>query len=623
MTDTTRCPGCGATARVLERFVLESTDEPLEHARTSCPRGHHFVLGVEALTRSPLRPTSVGRTRRIMLLCSAFNGLTQRVWIELRAAGHEVTVQRSGDDDALRAELAAVRPELVICPFLRERVPDDVWRAYPTIVIHPGPRGDRGPSSLDWAIMGGAPVWGVTALQAIDEMDAGPIWASRTFLLDADPPRKSDLYNGSVTDAAVALVHEVVARFADPGFVPEPLDYTRADVVGRLRPAARQCDRDFSWSEPTEHVLRRIRAADGAPGVYTQLCGVPVAVFDAHRAGVDVGGPAPPGTIVARRHGAVLVRTGDGGVWIGQLRSYADSDRVHKLPATMILADHLGDVPEISGPGGYREIGYRRDGPVGLLDFRFYNGAMSTAQCRRLCAALRHATAQDTRVLLLRGGQPFSNGLHLGVIDAAPDPAAEAWDNIVAIDDVCAEIITCVDQLVVCGLSGSAGAGGVMLALGADQVLLRAGAVLNPHYRTMGLFGSEYWTYVLPRRVGGQRAHSLTTECLPVGAAQAARIGLVDQTLPGSPGVFEREVERLAHHLADAGDYQRLLAHKRDRRARDEQHKPLVAYRRDELDQMRADILDDRSGFAALRRRFVRKQRAHAIGELSTLRARP
>ena len=41
-----------------------------------------------------------------------------------------------------------------------------------------------------------------------------------------------------------------------------------------------------------------------------------------------------------------------------------------------------------------------------------------------------------------------------------------------------------------------------MLALGADRVLLRDGIVLNPHYRTMGLFGSEYWTYVLPRRVG-------------------------------------------------------------------------------------------------------------------------
>ena len=161
--------------------MLESTDGPLEHARTSCPRGHHFVLGVEALTRPPLRPTSVGRTVRIMLLCSAFNGLTQRVWIELRAAGHEVTVQQAGDDDALRAAVAAIRPDLVICPFLRERVPDDVWTAYPTIVIHPGPRGDRGPSSLDWAIMEGRTVWGVTALQAVEEMDAGPIWASRTF----------------------------------------------------------------------------------------------------------------------------------------------------------------------------------------------------------------------------------------------------------------------------------------------------------------------------------------------------------------------------------------------------------------------------------------------------------
>ena len=187
-----------------------------------------------------------------------------------------------------------------------------------------------------------------------------------------------------------------------------------------------------------------------------------------------------------------------------------DSDRVHKLPATTVLADHLADVPEAEGDAGYREIGYRRDGPVGILDFRFYNGAMSTGQCRRLLAALRHATAQDTRVLLLRGGLPFSNGIHLGVIDAAAAPAAEAWDNIVAIDDVCEKIITCVDQLVVCSMAGSAGAGGVMLALGADRVVLRAAAVLNPHYRSMGLYGSEYWTYVLPRRVGaqyGQDAH--------------------------------------------------------------------------------------------------------------------
>jgi putative two-component system protein, hydrogenase maturation factor HypX/HoxX len=372
----------------------------------------------------------------------------------------------------------------------------------------------------------------------------------------------------------------------------------------------RQADRSFSWSDPTEHVLRRIHAADGAPGVHTRLCDMPVAVFDAHRARISPAAGAVPGTVVARHHGAVLVRTGDGAIWIGHLRSRTDPRGPgHKLPATTVLADRVAEAPDADDHGGYQEISYRRDGPVGVLDFRFYNGAMSTGQCRRLLEALRHATAQDTRVLLVRGGLPFSNGIHLGVIDAAPDPAAEAWANIVAIDDVCREIITCVDQLVVCGMAGSAGAGGVMLALGGDHVVVRAAAVLNPHYRSMGLYGSEYWTYVLPRRVGARTAETLTTDCVPLGASEAVRIGLVDQAVPGAPGAFGRMVERHAHRLATAADYPLLLSAKRERRAADERRKPLRAYRREELVEMSADILEDRHGFAAARHAFVSKGR--------------
>jgi len=91
---TTRCPQCGTAAAVLGRFVLESTDGPQEHVRTECPRGHRFVLSIEALTRPSPRSVDDGSPMRIMLLCSAFNGLTQRVWIELRAAGHEVSSWR-------------------------------------------------------------------------------------------------------------------------------------------------------------------------------------------------------------------------------------------------------------------------------------------------------------------------------------------------------------------------------------------------------------------------------------------------------------------------------------------------------------------------------------------------
>ena len=48
--------------------------------------------------------------------------------------------------------------------------------------------------------------------------------------------------------------------------------------------------------------------------------------------------------------------------------------------------------------------------------------------------------------------------------------------------------------------------------------------VLNPHYKGMGnLYGSEYWTYLLPRRVGWERANAITQNRLPIGAKQADR----------------------------------------------------------------------------------------------------
>ena len=50
--DLTTCPDCGALAEVLDRFVLESTDGPIDHARIRCVRGHWFLLPIEMLART-------------------------------------------------------------------------------------------------------------------------------------------------------------------------------------------------------------------------------------------------------------------------------------------------------------------------------------------------------------------------------------------------------------------------------------------------------------------------------------------------------------------------------------------------------------------------------------------
>ena len=107
--------------------------------------------------------------------------------------------------------MALFRPALIVAPFLKRAIPESVWRQTPCLVVHPGIVGDRGPSALDWAIMNGEREWGVTVLQADAELDAGPVWASETFVMRDAP--KSSLYRHEVTAAAVRAVLAAVQRF--------------------------------------------------------------------------------------------------------------------------------------------------------------------------------------------------------------------------------------------------------------------------------------------------------------------------------------------------------------------------------------------------------------------------
>jgi putative two-component system hydrogenase maturation factor HypX/HoxX len=233
---------------------------------------------------------------------------------------------------------------------------------------------------------------------------------------------------------------------------------------------------------------------------------------------------------------------------------------------------------------------------------------MSTSQCERLTAAYRHACGRPVRVIVLAGGTDFwSNGIHLNVIEASPQAAEESWRNINAIDDLAAAILTTTSHLTVSALQGNAGAGGVFLALAADRVVARSGAVLNPHYKGMGnLYGSEYWTYLLPRRVGTDGAKRLTDARLPLGTSAAQAIGLIDAHFGDTPAAFLAETITQAQDLAGAG-FERRLADKRARRAADEAEKPLAAYRSEELERMRLNFFGFDPSYHVARSNFVRK----------------
>jgi putative two-component system hydrogenase maturation factor HypX/HoxX len=529
---------------------------------------------------------------RVLLLAHGFNSLTQRLFVELRARGHDVSLELDVNDQVTAEAVELASPELVIAPFLKRAIPEAVWRGRPCLVVHPGPPGDRGPAALDRAILDGEVEWGVTVLQAEAEMDAGPVWEAASFPMRE--ATKSSLYRNEVTEAATAAVLRCVERFPEGA---------RGRVPGTLRPALRQAERAIDWArDDTAAVLRKIRSADGDPGLRDTLFGEPVHLYDAHPA---PGLQGAPGEALARSGPALARATRDGAVWIGHVRR-KEGAHPFKLPATLAFAGSVQELPEVRG---YEDIAYEERDGVGYLRFPFYNGAMSTAQCERLRRAFVEARARDTRVIVLLGGPDFwSNGIHLNLIEAAASPADESWRNINAIDDLGREIICTREQVTISALSGGAGAGGVFLALAADLVWAREGVVLNPHYKGMGnLYGSEYWTYLLPRRAGEAAALEVTEARLPIGAAEAKRLGLVDDHLAGDPAAFRREVEARARAIASDPALPRRLEQKQARRDADEARRPLEAYRAAELERMKVNFYGFDPSYHVARYNFVRK----------------
>ncbi|KDN36731.1 hypothetical protein RSAG8_10660, partial [Rhizoctonia solani AG-8 WAC10335] len=307
----------------------------------------------------------------------------------------------------------------------------------------------------------------------------------------------------------------------------------------------------------------------------------------------------------------------------------------------------------------------RDGGKAAYVYFDYYNGAFMTSQCEQLLRALRWATHPDRgdlKFLVLMGGSYFSNGIALNTVEGSEDPSLEGWRNINAINDVVELVISDssvpakrlaknpkVDDafkplfrgpslaergiVTIAALRSNAGAGGLAVATAADIVLCSQSAVLNPHYRGVGLYGSEFHTYSFYERAGEEKARELLRTMLPLSAVEACRLGLVDEVMKGgdADGYVEctkAYVRQLAGERGDAiSKYKsapwtrstseqvqpnislagQLIANKLATHAAFT--RPLVSHRHAELSQMLLDFYHQTRSkrFSDRRRAFVRK----------------
>ena len=459
--------------------------------------------------------------KKILLLVTTFNSLSQAVYVWLRDRGYDVGVVFAMDlkrDEYVQAFM----PDVILSPFLKHYIPPKIYERYPTFVFHPGIRGDRGAYSLDYALLDGVREWGGVWLRADELYDGGDIYASGVFEM---PYRyKASIYRQEMLNVAVGSLDELFSNISTLTSTPQILNPLHTPLNQELR--------GIDWDRDScDEIIRKVYASDSHPGVLDEICGVKCYLFGIHKEDRLRGKPKE---ILAKRDGAICLGTVDGAVWISHLKE----PNSFKLPATYLLKDKIQGIKEHRLPliwdrsyDTFYEVSVDIVDEVGYLYFNFHNGAMSTAQCIRLKYAIEYLKEQ-VKVLVLMGGEDFfSNGIHLNILEDSKKQGEDGWANINAINDVISSIIYADEVVTVASFGKNAGAGGVFLGLACDFVVAKEGVVLNPHYKTLGLTGSEYHTYTLPKRVGKSLSQKLLDECMPISANYAHKIGMVDKLL--------------------------------------------------------------------------------------------
>ena len=528
---------------------------------------------------------------KITLLVTSFNGLAQAVYCKLLELNHKVDVVYAGSLTKLD-EINSFKPNIILCPFLKHFIPKEIYENYPTFVFHPGVKGDRGAHSIEWALWEEKEIWGGVWLKANSIYDGGDIYAKDQFRLRDSC--KSSIYRIEEKNIAVDLIDTLLYNIIDEKKEPQILN-----------PIRNKIDLTIEWeNDTTQTVIKKINCMDSFPGVLDQILGIKCYLFGAFLEDKIKGDK--PKTVLAKRDGAICLATIDGAVWITHLK---EPDRF-KLPSTYVLKDRLKGIKEDRIPlifdrsyNTFYEISCDKKDEVAYLRFNFLNGAFRVEQCMRLKYAIEYLK-DKVKVIVLKGGDDFfSNGINLNILEDSKKSGEDGWSNINGINDLVHSIIFTSDCITVASIESNCGAGGVFLATACDFVVAKKNVVLNPHYKTLGLNGSEYHTYSLPKRVGQTKAQQLLDECLPIGVNEAFKIGLVDKVFSDN---YKQNLENFTQELIKNSDkYDDFLWDKED--YLEENRDMIEQCKENEIAVMYNQFWDSDSIFHKLRYDFVYK----------------
>jgi methionyl-tRNA formyltransferase len=229
-----------------------------------------------------------------------------------RKAGIELRQPDSFETDTAAADMAELKPDLMVMAFVTLFVPEPVLDTptHGSIQYHPSllPR-HRGPSAINWAIIQGETKTGVAIFWPDEGLDTGPVLLLKEVEITAEDTLGS-LYFDKLFPLGVEAMMESVDLVRD-GKAPK---IVQDDDKATYESWCRKADAEIDWSKPV--------GTNPRPGAWTTIDGEEVEVLDSERVDGDPG--AAPGEVVEVDGDRLVVAVDGGAIAVGVVRAGGD-----------------------------------------------------------------------------------------------------------------------------------------------------------------------------------------------------------------------------------------------------------------------------------------------------------
>ncbi len=228
--------------------------------------------------------------------------------VKTAALSHGIPVfqpKRVREPSAL-AELKKYEPELIVVAAFGQILPKELLELPPfgCINVHASllPK-YRGAAPIQWAILNGDAVTGVTIMRMDEGLDTGDMIAKKEVVID--PDETGGTLFDKLAQAGAALCVQTIPAIADGAARYTPQDEAAATKVGQIS----KKDGLIDFTRSARQIACQVRGLNPWPSAYTYLDGKTLKLW---RADVRAGGEGAPGTVAFLEKDCFGVQTGDG-----------------------------------------------------------------------------------------------------------------------------------------------------------------------------------------------------------------------------------------------------------------------------------------------------------------------